>query len=150
MKPPTTPRESGIGIDQSGWNRHIAEQIANHLAPKTRTADRERRRQTQVRVVSLLRIPVVLQMVWTVTRQAGADRIAAEPAANPVIDARVGKQRAMRGVMHQVRGTKIAPGRKQANWMVKTSTAARARTATRSPVRMLNSSASHDAIASMR
>jgi hypothetical protein len=27
MKPPTTPRESGIGIDQSDWNRHIAEQL---------------------------------------------------------------------------------------------------------------------------
>src|SRR5689334_24042646 len=77
--------------------------VANELATIAELRDGKRRRQHEIRIVLLLRARVVLEMIAPIAARLGKERIGAEPLAQRQIGPLVGRQAAMRAVMHEDR-----------------------------------------------
>jgi hypothetical protein len=99
---------------QRAPTRGDADEIAQHVTPEYAPAHRVRRGEREVGIVGLARMPMMQVMPAAIGPNVDADRVGAEPARDPVVDARAGRQSPVRSLVHQDREPEL-PGADQRN-----------------------------------
>ena len=91
-----------------------AGEIAQHVTPEHARGHRVRRGEPEVGIVGLACAPMMQVVSAAIAREVGADRVGAEPACDPVVHARAGRQPPVRPLVHQDREPEL-PGADQRN-----------------------------------